>query len=105
MMPRLGRATGNPFGGSICCLLHRPLLHGADRTQVSPPVAQRVFGIASGHEDVNGHDQLRLDPMMAILAVKLEACQPNCAPVRRQEHAEPARAQPARGRRVSQDQS
>jgi hypothetical protein len=27
-----------------------------------------VFGIALGHEDLNDHDELRHDPMMAILA-------------------------------------
>ena len=36
-------------------------------------VGQRVFGIALGYEDLNDHDQLRHDPMMAILAGKLEA--------------------------------
>src|SRR5205823_5583424 len=31
-------------------------------------VGQRVFGIALGYEDLNDHDQLRHDPMMAVLA-------------------------------------
>ena len=31
-------------------------------------VGQRVFGIALGYEDLNDHDDLRHDPMMAILA-------------------------------------
>jgi hypothetical protein len=34
---------------------------------------QRVFGIALGYEDLNDHDELRHDPMMAVLAGKLEA--------------------------------
>ena len=44
-------------------------------------VGQRVFGIALGYEDLNDHDQLRHDPMMAVLAGKLEARREECAPV------------------------
>jgi Transposase DDE domain group 1 len=44
-------------------------------------VGQRVFGIALGYEDLNDHDELRHDPMMAILAGKLEARRDDCAPV------------------------
>jgi predicted GNAT superfamily acetyltransferase len=31
-------------------------------------VGQRVFGIALGYEDLNDHDELRHDPIMAVLA-------------------------------------
>src|ERR1700687_4171661 len=31
-------------------------------------VGQRVFGIALGYEDLNDHDELRHDPMMAVVA-------------------------------------
>ena len=44
-------------------------------------VGQRVFGIALGYEDLNDHDELRRDPVMAVLADKLEARRANCAPV------------------------
>jgi hypothetical protein len=44
-------------------------------------VGQRVFGIALGYEDINDHDELRHDPVMAVLAGKLEAGRKNCAPV------------------------
>ena len=44
-------------------------------------VGQRVFGIALGYEDLNDHDELRHDPMMAVLARKLEARREDCAPV------------------------
>src|SRR5436853_4062617 len=44
-------------------------------------VGQRVFGIALGYEDLNDHDDLRHDPMMAVLAGKLEARRKECAPV------------------------
>lgn len=42
---------------------------------------QRIFGIALGYEDLNDHDELRHDPMMALLAGKLEASHAGCAPV------------------------
>jgi hypothetical protein len=44
-------------------------------------VGQRVFAIALGYEDLNDHDNLRHDPMMAVLAGKLEARREDCAPV------------------------
>src|SRR5437016_8829206 len=44
-------------------------------------VGQRIFGIALGYEDLNDHDELRHDPVMAMLAGKLEARRANCAPV------------------------
>jgi Transposase DDE domain group 1 len=44
-------------------------------------VGQRVFGIALGYEDLNDHDELRHDPVMAVLAGKLEAQRKECAPV------------------------
>ena len=49
--------------------------------EVSTLVGQRVFGIALGYEDLNLHDELRHDPMMAVLAGKLAARRENCAPV------------------------
>src|ERR1700704_4825777 len=48
--------------------------------EVTTPVGQRVFGIALGYEDLNDHDELRHDPMMAILAGKLTARREDCAP-------------------------
>jgi hypothetical protein len=44
-------------------------------------VAQRVFGIALGYEDLNDHDELRHDPVMAVLAGKLAARREDCAPL------------------------
>jgi hypothetical protein len=44
-------------------------------------VAQRVFGIALGYEDLIDHDQLRHDPVLATLAGKLTARRKNCAPL------------------------
>ncbi|HEX3485322.1 MAG TPA: IS1380 family transposase, partial [Micropepsaceae bacterium] len=42
---------------------------------------QRIFGIALGYEDLTDHDELRRDPVMAVLAGKLEARRKTCAPV------------------------
>src|SRR5260221_1236651 len=49
--------------------------------EVATLVGQRVFGIALGYEDLNDHDELRHDPMMAVLAGKLTARREECAPV------------------------
>jgi hypothetical protein len=49
--------------------------------EVATLVGQRVFGIALGYEDLNDHDELRHDPLMAVLAGKLEARREDCAPV------------------------
>jgi hypothetical protein len=49
--------------------------------EVTTLVGQRVFGIALGYEDLNDHDELRHDPMMAMLAGKLKAQRKDCAPV------------------------
>jgi hypothetical protein len=48
---------------------------------VATLVGQRVFGIALGYEDINDHDELRHDPVMAVLAGKLAARRKDCAPV------------------------
>ena len=70
-------------------------------------VGQRIFGIALGHEDVVDHDQLRHDPVLAILAGKLAARRRDCAPLagkstlNRLEHA-PA-GEPGRYHRIGHD--
>ena len=48
---------------------------------VSTLIGQRVFGIALGYEDLNDHDELRYDPLMAVLAGKLSARRKDCAAV------------------------
>jgi Transposase DDE domain group 1 len=42
---------------------------------------QRVLGLGLGYEDLNDHDRLRHDPVMALLAEKLEAGRADCAAV------------------------
>ena len=49
--------------------------------EVGTLVGQRVFGIALGYEDLNDHDELRHDPVMAVLAGKLAAGREDCAPL------------------------
>ena len=48
---------------------------------VATLIGQRVYGIALGYEDLNDHDELRHDPLMAVLAGKREAKREDCAPV------------------------
>jgi Transposase DDE domain group 1 len=73
---------------------------------VKAMVAQRVFGIALGYEDVVDHDQLRFDPVLAILAGKLTARRKDCAPLagkstlNRLEHAPP---EPTRYHKIGHD--
>lgn len=40
--------------------------------QVRELVAQRIYGLALGYEDLNDHDQLRADPLIAALIGKAE---------------------------------
>jgi Transposase DDE domain group 1 len=40
--------------------------------QVRELMAQRVYGLALGYEDLNDHDQLRADPLMGVLVGKSE---------------------------------
>ena len=73
---------------------------------IAAMVAQRVFGIALGYEDVVDHDQLRLDPVLATLAGKLTARRKNCAPLagkstlNRLEHAP---SEPTRYHKIGHD--
>jgi len=55
--------------------------HNLIEHEVVTLVGQRVFGIALGYEDLNDHEELRHDPVMAILAGKLQAGRKECAPV------------------------
>jgi hypothetical protein len=67
---------------------------------------QRVVGIALGYEDLVDHDELRHDPVLAVLAGKLEARRGDCAPLagkstlNRLEHG---RSEPGRYARISAD--
>ena len=62
-------------------------------------MAQRVFGIALGYEDLIDHDELRHDPVLSVLGGKLEAKRSDCAGG--QVDAEPAGTEPAGANAVS----
>jgi hypothetical protein len=78
---------------------------------VATLVGQRLFAIALGYVDLNDHDELRHDPIMAVLAGKLKARRNRCAPVAgkstlsRLEHApeEGAAFAPPRYHKISHD--
>jgi hypothetical protein len=56
-------------------------------------IGQRIVAIALGYEDVNDHDNLRFDPVLALFSDRLEAKRKDCAPlagkstINRLEHA------------------
>ena len=62
------------------CFTDRRLREAVEH-EVETLVMQRVFGLALGYEDLNDHDALRHDPMMAVLAGKLSARRAGCAAV------------------------
>jgi hypothetical protein len=69
-------------------------------------VGQRVFGIALGYEDLIDHDQLRHDPVMAVLGGKLEAKRADCAPLAGKStlnRLELGRPEPTRYHKISYD--
>ncbi len=55
-------------------------------------LGQRIFGIALGYEDLNDHDQLRHDPVLGVLAGKLDGQALELRGARRQVDAQPAGA-------------
>ena len=75
--------------------------------ELSTLIGQRVFGIALGYEDLVDHDQLRRDPVLAVLAGKLTARRSDCAPLagkstlNRLEHA--PSGEPSRYHRIGHD--
>jgi hypothetical protein len=69
-------------------------------------VGQRVFGLALGYEDLNDHDELRHDPLMAVLAGKLEARRSDCAAVAGKStlnRLELSRPEPTKYHKISHD--
>jgi Transposase DDE domain group 1 len=73
---------------------------------VARMVGQRVFGITLGYEDLIDHDQLRHDPVMAVLGGKLEAKRADCAPLAGKStlnRLELGRAEPSRYHKISYD--
>jgi hypothetical protein len=76
--------------------------------EVGTLVGQRVFGLAMGYEDLNDHDELRHDPIMAVLAGKLEARRQDCAPVAGKStlnRLELSKPSPSRYHKISHDEA
>ena len=72
--------------------------------EVKTLVGQRVFGIALGYEDLNDHDVLRHDPVMAVLAGKLTAHRGIMRRWPASRRFEPSRVELSRGDALPQDQ-
>jgi len=65
------------------CLLERVASGFTDRRspwllkhELREMLAQRIYGLALGYEDLNDHEQLRRDPLLGLLAGKQEIDQP-----------------------------
>ena len=75
---------------------------------VATLIGQRVYGIALGYEDLNDHDQLRHDPVLAVLAGKLTARRTDCAAVAGKStlnRLELSRQQPTRYHKIACDEA
>ena len=73
---------------------------------VATLVGQRIFAIALGYEDLNDHETLRHDPLMAVLAGKLEARRADCAAVAGKStlnRLELSKPEPSRYHKISYD--
>jgi hypothetical protein len=74
--------------------------------EVATLVGQRVFAIALGYEDLNDHDDLRHDPVFAVLAGKLSARREDRAPVAGKStlnRLELSRPEPTRYHKIAYD--
>jgi hypothetical protein len=74
--------------------------------EVGTLVLRRVVGIALGYEDLSDHDELRHDPVLAVLAGKLAAKRADCAPLAGKStlnRLELSRPEPTRYHKVSHD--
>jgi hypothetical protein len=85
--PGLPRAESLPTAGRCCCARciagsscwdgWQAALSTADspllvKHPLEEMLAQRVYGLALGYEDLNDHEQLRSDPLLAVLSGKRE---------------------------------
>jgi hypothetical protein len=70
LLREVEKRTGIVEGFAACFTDHRK----AERVEhrVGELVAQRVYGLALGYEDLNDHDELRRDPLLAVLVEKAD---------------------------------
>ena len=68
LLREVEKRTGIVARFAACFRDHRE----AERVEhtVKELVAQRVYGLALGYEDLNDHDELRRDPLLAVLVEK-----------------------------------
>lgn len=68
LLREVERRTGLIHGFADCFMDHRKPQF--TEFTVEELVAQRIFGLAMGYEDLNDHDQLRSDPALAVAVGK-----------------------------------
>jgi len=68
LLREVEKRTGIVAGFAACFRDHRKV-ERIEHT-VRELVAQRVYGLALGYEDLNDHDEMRRDPLLAVLAEK-----------------------------------
>jgi len=67
--------------------------------RVEEMLAQRVYGLALGYEDLNDHDQLRQDPLLALVSGKQDVAEPLAGKSTLNRMESPA-AQPSRYKKI-----
>lgn len=87
------------FGGCVRDYPRQDLIEH----EVVTLVRQRVFAIALGYEGLNDHDDLRHEPVMAVLAGKLSAKRADCAQVAGKSTLNRLGAEPGGTNALSQD--
>ena len=71
---------------------------------VEQMLAQRIYGLGLGYEDLNDHDQLRADPLLGVLAGKREAGEEPLAGKSTLNRLELSTEQPNRYKKISYQQ-
>jgi hypothetical protein len=87
------------------CFVDRRLQAQVEHS-VATLVGQRIFGLALGYEDLNDHEALRHDPLMAVLAGKLDGRRADCAAVAGKStlnRLELSKPEPSRYHKISYD--
>ena len=69
--------------------------------EVSQMLAQRVYGLALGYEDLNDHDQLRQDPLMQLMAGKADPGTEPLAGKSTLNRLEPGDGMPSRYKKIT----
>ncbi len=77
LLSRIGRSTRLFERVAACFTDHRDPRF--TEHALATLVAQRIVGLALGHEDLNDHDQLRHDPVLGLISGKIEGARSDCA--------------------------